>query len=255
MTERSTALDLSSEVVVITGGAGALGQAIVATLAGHGARVCVLDVAAPDTVPAHLPAAYLQTDVTDPDDLDRALAQVRDELGAWPTTVLCHAGVVGTHELVDYPLDEFDDLFRINVRGAYVAARQASRRWLQEGLPGHLVFTTSWVHQVPWPEIGPYTASKAAVVQLARAFARELAPHSIRANAMAPGIVGAGMAKHQWDTDDDYRRRAARAIPLGELQTPQSVADAFLFLCSPLAAYMTGSVLTVDGGAGLYPMD
>lgn len=254
MTDRRDPLDLSSEVIVITGGAGALGQTIVATLAAHGARVCILDVAAP-AVADHPDASYRQTDVTDPDDMDRALAFVHDELGAWPTTMLCHAGVVGTHALVDYPLEEFDDLVRINVRGAYVTARQTARRWLAEGLPGHLVFTTSWVHQVPWPEIGPYTASKAAVVQLTRAFARELAPNSIRANAMAPGIVGAGMAKHQWDTDDDYRRRAARAIPIGDLQTPQSVADAFLFLCSPLASYMTGSVLTVDGGASLYPMD
>lgn len=254
MTGRHDALDLSSEVVVITGGAGALGEVIVATLAAHGARVCILDVAAPTGARPGI-ALHRQTDVADPEDMDRALAQVRDELGTWPTTVLCHAGIVGTHRLTDYPLDEFDDLFRTNVRGAYVTARQASRRWLAEGLPGHLVFTTSWVHQVPWPEIGPYTASKAAVVQLARAFARELAPRSIRANAMAPGIVGAGMARHQWDTDDDYRRRAVRAIPLGDLQTPQSVADAFLFLCSPLASYMTGSVLTVDGGASLYPLD
>jgi NAD(P)-dependent dehydrogenase (short-subunit alcohol dehydrogenase family) len=152
-------------------------------------------------------------------------------------------------------LDEFDALVNVNIKGAYVAARQASRRWLSEGLAGHLVFTTSWVHQVPWPEIGPYTASKAAVVQLMRSFARELAASSIRANAMAPGIVGAGMAKHQWDTDPDYRLRAERAVPIGELQSPQSVADAFLFLCSDLASYMTGAVLTVDGGASLYPMD
>jgi len=251
-------LDLSDQLILITGGSGALGQVICQTLIGAGARVASLDLAAP-AEPTDALAGELfwhrDTDIADVGDVDAALADCHERFAAWPTTVLCHAGVVGTHPLVDYPLDEYDGLMRTNVRGAYVPARQAARIWLEHGIAGHLVFTTSWVHQVPWPEIGPYSASKAAMVQLARSFARELAPQGIRANAVAPGIVGAGMALHQWNTDDDYRRRAARAIPLGTLQTPQSVADAFLFLCSPLASYMTGSVLSVDGGAGLYPMD
>ena len=91
--------------------------------------------------------------------------------------------------------------------------------------------------------------------QLSRTFARELADKGIRANAMAPGIVGVGLAKIQWDTDPSYKARAQKAVPLGVLQTPESVADAFLFLCSPAADYMTGSVLVVDGGCSLYPMD
>jgi NAD(P)-dependent dehydrogenase (short-subunit alcohol dehydrogenase family) len=253
---RHSALDLSDQCIAITGGSGALGQAITATLQSHGARVVVLDIAphaphiAPDAAPTAAPAAasnatpntegtdepsepsgipprhsvlHLVADVADETDVDRALDEIEKACGVLPSTLLCHAGEVGTHPLVDYPLDEFDRLVRTNLRGAYVPARQLSRRWLEGGLPGHLVFTTSWVHQVSWPEIGPYSASKAALVQLTRSFARELAPHAIRANAIAPGIVGAGMAKQQWDTDDDYRRRASRAVPLGSLQTPQSM--------------------------------
>lgn len=251
MTARHAALDLSGQVIVITGGAGALGEAITTTLVAHGAKVGVLDIVERESSDPRL--TYRRTDVTDALDVDAALAEVAQAFGAWPTTVLCHAGVVGTHPLVDYPVDEFENLMHLNVGGAFVSARQAARSWRERGMPGHLIFTTSWVHQVSWPEIGPYTASKAAVVQLSRAFARELATDSIRANAVAPGIVAAGMAKHQWDTVPDYRERASRAIPLGALQSPQSVADAFLFLCSDLASYMTGSVLTVDGGASLYP--
>ena len=88
-----------------------------------------------------------------------------------------------------------------------------------------------------------------------RGFACELASRGIRANAIAPGIVGVGMAKRQWDTDPQCRARAGRAIPLGYMQPPETVADAFLFLCSDMASYMTGSVLLVDGGCSLYPMD
>jgi len=75
------------------------------------------------------------------------------------------------------------------------------------------------------------------------------------ANIVAPGIVGVGMAKRQWDTTPSYRSRAEKAIPLGYMQPPESVANAFLFRCSSMADYMTGSVLLVDGGCSLYPMD
>jgi hypothetical protein len=88
-----------------------------------------------------------------------------------------------------------------------------------------------------------------------RSFARELADQGIRANAVAPGIVSVGLAKRQWDIDPRYRARAQKAIPLGQMQPLDSVANAFLFLCSPAAEYMTGSVLLVDGGCSLYPMD
>ena len=108
---------------------------------------------------------------------------------------------------------------------------------------------------MPWPEITPYTASKAAMKALMRGFARELASYRIRANAVAPGIVAVGMARRQWDTEPSYRARAEKAIPLGYMQPPESVAHAFVFLCSPMADYMTGSVLLVDGGCSLYPMD
>jgi NAD(P)-dependent dehydrogenase (short-subunit alcohol dehydrogenase family) len=126
---------------------------------------------------------------------------------------------------------------------------------LADQIKGHLIFTTSWVATTPWPEIAPYSASKAAMNQLMRSFARELAPQGIRANCIAPGIVAAGMAKRQWDTDPAYHARASKAIPLGFMQPLESVVNGFLFLCSPAADYMTGSVLLMDGGCSLYPMD
>jgi len=97
----------------------------------------------------------------------------------------------------------------------------------------------------------PYSASKAAVSSLMRSFACELAPYGIRANAVLPGIVSTGMARRQWDEDPDYRHRAEETIALGELQDPSSVADLFLFLCSDMASYMTGSALLVDGGCSI----
>jgi NAD(P)-dependent dehydrogenase (short-subunit alcohol dehydrogenase family) len=256
---RHSALDLTGKLIAITGGAGALGRAMTATLDAHGAHVIVADVLEPvqgTSIFADLQGvSYFQADAADQVQLCNLLDSIEESHGRLPDVVICHAGIVGTHPVEQYPLDEFDLLMRVNVRGAYVPAREISARWKAGGLPGLLLFTASWVNSVPWPGIAPYSASKAALVQLTKSFARELAPQGIRANAVAPGIVGAGMALHQWETDEDYRKRAGRAIPLGSLQSVQSVADAFLFLCSDLASYMTGSVLLVDGGASLYPMD
>lgn len=251
------ALDLTGTAVLISGGAGAIGVAVVGRLLDHGATVVVNDVLPPGQAAELLPAGalYVVGDCHDDADTDRMLAEAADLAGGRLDAICCHAGIAVTGPVDGFPTEEFDRVFRVNLRSAYLLARAGAARWRAAGQPGHLVFTTSWVQDVPWPDIAPYSASKAALKSLMRGFARELAPYGIRANAVAPGIVEAGMAKRQWDTEPDYRARASRAIPLGRLQPPESVADAFLFLLSPMASYMTGSVLLVDGGASLYPMD
>ncbi|MFZ1754123.1 MAG: SDR family oxidoreductase [Caldilineaceae bacterium] len=251
-------LDLSDKKILITGGAGAIGRVVVDVLSSHGATVVANDVVAAADAHAALPhgenVRYIQADATDAAEVERLYAAMEQTVGL-PNVVCCHTGMVGAYSVQDYPLAEFDSLMNLNVRSSFVVAQTAAKRWIAAGTPGLLIFTTSWVQDVPWPEITPYNASKAAMKALMRGFARELAPHNIRANAVAPGIVGVGMAKRQWDTDPSYQARARKAIPLGQMQTPESVAHAFLYLCSPLAAYMTGSVLLVDGGCSLYPMD
>jgi NAD(P)-dependent dehydrogenase (short-subunit alcohol dehydrogenase family) len=250
-------LDLTGRRILISGGCGALGRAIVTLLAAHGAAVAVNDVVTAEEAAAAVPgaAAYLPGAVRTPEEARALVASAAGALGGPPDAVLCHAGKVASHPVDEYPMDVFDDLVETNLRGSFVLAQAAAAAWRAAGTPGHLVFTSSWVARVPWPGIAPYSATKAALEALTRSFARELAPRGIRANAVAPGIVGAGMAQRQWDTEPDYRARAGKAIPLGRLQDVESVANAFLFLCSPMAEYMTGSVLVVDGGAGLYPMD
>jgi NAD(P)-dependent dehydrogenase (short-subunit alcohol dehydrogenase family) len=254
-------LDLSNKAILITGGAGAIGRVIVATLAAHGATVVVNDVVGEGDAAAALAEAgaggekisYFQADATEPGQVAQLFDDLEQRAGI-PDVVCCHAGMVEAMPITDYPVEAFDRLMDLNLRSALLVAQEASRRWKAAGQPGHLIFTTSWVQDVPWPEITPYNASKAALKALMRGFARELAPR-IRANAVAPGIVAVGLAKRQWDSDPHYRARAEKAIPLGYMQPPESVANAFLFLCSDMASYMTGSVLLVDGGCSLYPMD
>jgi NAD(P)-dependent dehydrogenase (short-subunit alcohol dehydrogenase family) len=251
-------MNLDEKIIVISGGAGALGEVICDRLAVRGARVVVLDIISQSEAETRFAKAsskphYFECDVSDETDTGKTLAEIVQQVGM-PDVVCCHAGVVHVEKVQDYTLEQFDALMNVNVRGSFVLARAAANLWLDAGHKGaQLIFTSSWVHDVPWPEITPYTASKAAVNALTRGFARELAASGIRANAVAPGIVGAGMALKTWNENADYRARAEKAIPLGFLQPPESVADAIVFLCSDMSSYMTGSVLTVDGGCSLYP--
>lgn len=245
-------LDLRDQIIVLTGGSGALGVPIAEILLQHGARVAVADRQPPPLSDERL--LFVECDLTADSTPESLLDAVEAHWGT-PDTVCAHAGLARSAPLPEHSLADYDAVMDLNARAAYALAREASRRWMDAGTPGNLIFTGSWVQDVPWPGIAPYAASKAALRSIARSFARELAPQHIRANVVAPGIVDAGMARHQWDTEPDYRRRASRAIPLGRLQPPESVAHAVLFLCSPMASYMTGATLVVDGGASLYPMD
>ncbi len=260
MTFREDAL--AGQHIVISGGAGAIGVSIVKKLTDHGARMTVNDVLPADEARQHLQAAgvnlaavqYVRGDLTQTAVVDQLMTEARAVFG--PVHIaLCHVGVVLPGPLIEVTLQAWEQTYAVNARSAFLLGQAAARAMLTDEIKGQLIFTSSWVASVPWPEIGPYSSSKAAMNQLMRSFARELAPQGIRANAIAPGIVGVGMAKRQWDTDPSYQARARKAIPLGFLQAPEAVADAFLFLCSPAAAYMTGSILTVDGGCSLYPMD
>lgn len=253
---------LAGQHIVISGGCGAIGVGLVQALCAHGAVMTVNDMLPPEEGLKRLQAGgipleqveYVQGDLTQSDAVAAFIAAARARFGPIHTA-LCHVGVVLPAPLLAFPEADWDLTMAVNVKSAFLLGQAAARVMIDDGVAGHLIFTTSWVAETPWPEIGPYNASKAALNQLMRSFARELAPQGIRANALAPGIVSVGMAKRQWDTDPSYRARAQKAIPLGHMQPLESVASAFLFLCSPAADYMTGSVLVVDGGCNLYPMD
>ena len=239
--------------MVISGGAGALGRCICTRLANCGATVVSIDVADDDADQGGgklEPVWRLRADISESGEVDMALEAVRERFGRFPTTVCCHAGVVASYPILDYPIDAFDQLFRANVRGAFVLAQAASRRWREADVPGHIIFTSSWVQDYPWPGIGPYCASKAAVFGLCVALRRNWL---LTASGLTPFCQGS--CPQAWraasGTKSAYRRRAQDAIALGELQDPNSVADTFAFLCSPMASYMTGSPLLVDGGCAL----
>jgi NAD(P)-dependent dehydrogenase (short-subunit alcohol dehydrogenase family) len=253
---------LGGKAILITGGLGAIGRVVVGRLAEHSAKVAVNDVLADDEAEKIIHGAgwpidqlvYVRADVTKPDQAQLAVARTTERFGRLDVA-LCHAGMAHSCAIINYPEQEWDKIQAVNLKSAFLVAQASAGAMIQHGIKGKIIFTSSWVQDVPWPDITPYNVTKSGMKALMRGMARELAPHGIRVNSIAPGIVGVGMAKRQWDTEPDYQRRAEKAIPLGTLQTPESVADAMIFLASDAADYVTGVTLLVDGGCSLYPMD
>lgn len=245
--------DLQGRGVVVTGGLGDIGSAIVRRLLDEGASLTILDLNGPDDLPTDLQqagVAYLQVDVRDGEQVAQALEQVMPL-----DVVFSNAGIVSSAPFLEITQDQWQDHLDTNLTGSFNVTQAAARIMVKRGVAGHVVLTGSWVQEVPWPEIAPYSASKAGLRMLARSAARELAPHGVRVNVLAPGIVNAGLAGHQLATDPAYAARASTVIPLGEFQSPEQVADAARFLASDEARYMTGSVLLVDGGCSLFQFD
>ena len=255
MSGKSALINLKGKNVLLSGGLGALAGPIIEQVTACGARMVINDVIALQRRPdVNGVLGYICADAAIPAAADEIIGQSERLFGDLPDTVCCHAGIVVSKPIINYSLKDMEDVWRTNVLAQFALAQCAAKRWIEARVPGHLIFTSSWVQSVTWPGIAAYSSSKSALKVIAECFARELADHGIRANILAPGIVNAGMAKKQWETEPDYRALAERAIPLGTLQTTKSVADAFTFLISDLANYMTGSTLLVDGGASLYPM-
>jgi NAD(P)-dependent dehydrogenase (short-subunit alcohol dehydrogenase family) len=243
--------------IAVTGAAGDLGQAMSLELARRGAHVTMIDRLAEDDARPRIEAVgaagrctYRQADVTDRAAIDDVLADV-DPLDV----AIGNAGVVESSPFLEVTEQQWRAHLDINLGGCFNVGQAAARLMVARGRPGLVLFTGSWVGEIPWPEISAYCVSKAGVRMLARSMARELAAHRIRVNVIAPGIVFAGMARRQYETDPGYARRASVVVPLGELGTAEQVAQATAFLCSSEAAYMTGSVLLVDGGASLFQFE
>lgn len=243
--------------IAIAGGAGDIGAAMAAELTRLGANVTVIDRKTEteaaewlERAGAHGEVTYVQADVRDRQAIDAALAAI-DPLDV----VIANQAIGHGIPFLEISPEAWQEHLDVNLTGCFNVGQAAARLMVARGTTGRILFTGSWVQEVPWPEIAAYSVTKAGVRMLARSMARELAAHRILVNVVAPGIVYAGLAKHQMETEPQYARRIRHVIPLGDLQTAEQVAKATAFLCSSGADYMTGATLLVDGGCSLFQFD
>lgn len=249
---------LQGKTAIVTGAAGDLGQAMARQLAENGAHVLMWDIVARAEAAEAIErvqafdaeADYAEVDVRDRAAVDEAIANLPR------LDIVCsNAGIVDAQAFLDLSQDNWQNHLDINLTGCFNICQSAARKMVADGTKGRIILTSSWVGSIPWPEITAYSVSKAGVNMLVKQMARELAAQGILVNAVAPGIVDAGLAGRQLREEPQYAARVAKVIPLVEPGTPEEIAAAVVYLASPQTAYMTGSILTLDGGCSLFQFD
>lgn len=236
----SSALDLSGKVAVVTGASRGIGRGIASRLAEAGARVIVnyrQNEPAAWSLAEELRGDAVQADVTNREDVQRMF----DDLERIDI-VVNNAGIYPLSPLLEMKDEEWDAVVDANLKGVHLCTQVAARR-MTDG--GSIVNIASIEALAPAPAHAHYNAAKGGVLMHTRAAALELGPKNIRVNAVSPGLIFYDELPELWP---DGVKRYKEAAPLGRLGRAHEVADAVLFLVSPLAAFVTGANLVVDGG-------
>ena len=246
---------LADRVALVTGAGRGIGRAIAEVYAEHGAHVVVSDVVAeqahavadginaaggPEAIALHL-------DVADPESVQQAVGATVAAFGRLDILVN-NAGIHRGHLIVDFPLEDWDAVFAVNMRGAFLCSQAAARQMIKQGHGGCILNMSSASGKKPDPKGAAYCASKSAVNGFTRVLALELGQYGIRANAVLPGATDTRMLRDVVDRVPGLMDELLARTALNEVATPRDQANAFVFLASALASHITGEQLVVSGG-------
>lgn len=240
---------LEGKVALVTGGARGIGEAISRELARAGARVAVgyrSGHEAAGAVAAEIGGLAIPGNVGDPGEAQAVVQRVEEELGDVDLLVN-NAGVTRDTLIARMSDEDWEEVIETNLRGTFNTCRAVSRKMLRRR-SGAIVNVTSVVGLHGNIGQANYAASKAGIIGLTKALARELGTRGVRVNAVAPGYISTALTDV---LSEEIRGTILGNTPLGRLGEPVDVAAAVRFLCSDEAAFITGEVLLVDGGLGM----
>ena len=242
---------LKNKTAIVTGGTRGIGLAIVKRYLENGANVAVAGskqetvenaLAVLGEFEGHVMGIW--PDLCDPQAVATAFASVKERFGSLDI-LANNAGISSRTSLYDYTLEEFSKILDINLKAVFVCSQAAARIMKDQG-GGVIINTSSMVGEYGQPSGCGYPATKFAVNGLTKSLARELAKDQIRVNAVAPGVTRTDMVAA---LPQEMVERISAGIPLGRVGEPMDIANAYLYLASDLASYVTGVTLRVDGAA------
>lgn len=256
---RTNALDLfrlDGKTAIVTGGGRGLGQYMAEALSEAGANVvlCSRKREALDEVKAEIEsrggkALALECDVTDPEDVERVVAETEEAFGAVDVLVN-NSGATWGAPAEEMPLEKFDLVVQVNVRGTFLMSQAVGRRMIERGEGGRIINISSVAGLMggrpDYMQTIGYNTSKGALISMTRGLATSWAQHGINVNAIAPGWFPTKMSGGLIEKFED---EMLQDIPLHRFGDPEDIKGAVLFLASPAAAYVTGQTVVVDGGA------
>lgn len=251
MPETNPATNLDGQVALVTGSSRGIGAVIARRLAQAGARVAL-------NYNANLQAAteVMRTITADGGDAIIIAGDVSDQTGAQETIktvinrfgridiLINNAGIHRDRLLLRMTPADFDEVLQVNLRGAFLCTRYVMPHLIRQHY-GRVINISSVVGLTGNPGQANYAAAKAGLIGFTKAVAREVASRNVTVNAVAPGYIATGMVE---DLSDEQRNQILDRIPMGRFGTSQDVAETILFLSGKGAGYLTGQVLTIDGG-------
>jgi NAD(P)-dependent dehydrogenase (short-subunit alcohol dehydrogenase family) len=237
---------LDGQTALVTGAGSGIGEAVARALHAAGARVVLfgrtagaLEALAAGLDPSLESTRTIVGDVARSKDADAAVQYAVEAFGQLDILVHC-AGVSPVRLAMDCTDEDWLDVINTNLNGAFFMSRAAGRT--MKGREGSIVLLASDAGLHGAKDLPAYAASKGGVIALMKSLAQELGPHGVRVNAINPGVTDTPMSRKS--LSDDVRRSIADADPLGELSTPQDIAEVVMFLVGPARSFMTGQLVT-----------
>ncbi len=243
---------VEGKVVMISGASSGLGEHLAEMLARAGALVVCgarrldrLQALETRIKASGGKAAAVVLDVTDRASVKAAFDRAAEAYGV-PEVVVCNAGATGGQPFLEMEEAVWDHVMDVNIKGVWNVAQEAAQRMVAAGIEGSIINISSIVGERTFPGLAHYGASKAAVNQLTRTMAQELASHNIRVNAVSPGYLLTDLTADYYETEAG--KKDVASLPLGRLGRLDELDGQILLLASPASSYMSGGIYTIDAG-------